>query len=188
MFMKSWGQFVQSWFWEDYWWNLLQNLIFNSIVDPSKNGTIPASFCLDEDVLKTSWRCIFSLSLEDLSKTSSRRLHQYEYIRRSHTSSEDVLKTYSWRLNQGQYIRLGYTSSRRLQDVWKAFSRCLQKHLQDVLPRRVQDVLQKVLQGVFTTFCNYVFKTFLRHIIRLTVCLGHTSEKFIVSVRKIQVW
>ena len=164
MFMKSWGQFVQSWFWEDYSWNLLQNLIFNSIVDPSKNGTIPASFCLDEDVLKTSWRRLFSLSLEDPSKTSSRRLHQYEYI------------------------RLGYTSSRRLQDVWRAFSRCLQKHLQDVLPRRLQDVLQKVLQGVFTTFCNYVFKTFLRHIIRLTVCLGHTSEKFIVSVRKIQVW
>ena len=59
-----------------------------------------------------------------LMKTSWRRL--------SSSSSEDVLKTSSRRLGQEQYIRLGYTSSRRLQDVFKTFSKKKKKCLEDV--------------------------------------------------------
>ena len=66
---------------------------------------------------------------------------------------EDVLKTFfvfifRRRFCQDQYIRLGYTSSRRLQDVFKTFSR----RLQEVLPRHLQGVLQKRLQDIFKTF------------------------------------
>ena len=88
-----------------------------------------------------------SIRLEDvfrLQKTSSRRLHQNEYIRLTHTSSEDVLKT-SW---SRQYTRLGHTSSRRLRDVFKTSSGC--PHY--VLPRRLQDILKtssRHLQDVF---------------------------------------
>ena len=111
-----------------------------------------------------------------LMKTSWRRL--------SSSSSEDVLikmnifalvirlqKTSSRRLDQDQYIRLGHTSSRRLQDV-----------------------LQKRLQDIFKTSCKDAFKMFWRRIIRLNclpssrICLGHTSEKFMVSVENLQVW
>ena len=68
------------------------------------------------------WRCLediltrlSSSSLEDVLKTSSRRLDQDEYIRLSHTSSEDVLvKTNIFFLTM------------RLQSVFKTSSRGLQ--------------------------------------------------------------
>ena len=118
--------------------------------------------------MKTSWRRLSSLSSEDvliktnmftlalcLQKTSSRRL-------------QDVLvKTNIFVL------------AIRLQDVFKTFS------------RRLQDVLQKRLQDIFKTSCKDVFKTFSRRIIRLNclprsrICLGHTFEKFMVTVENL---
>ena len=109
---------------------------------------IPANIRLDEDVLETSWRPLLSLSSEDVFNTSSRRLDQDKYILRSHTSSKYVLKASSRRLDQDQYVCLSHTPSRRLQDIFKTFSRCL------------QDVLQKLLQNIFKTSCQDVFKTF----------------------------
>ena len=114
----------------------------------------PANIRLDEDVLKTPWRRLSSLSSEDVLKTSSsrqiyspysyvfrrrlkdvfrlclqktswRHLHQDKYIHLIHTSSEDVLKTSSRRLDQDHYTRLGHTSSRRLQDVFRTSYRRL---------------------------------------------------------------
>ena len=144
----------------------------------------------NEDVLKTSWRRLSSSSSEDvliktnmfalalrLQKTSSRRL-------------QDVLvKTNIFVL------------AIRLQDVFKTFSRRLQDvfktSCQDVFKtfsRRLQDVLQKRLQDIFKTSCKDAFKMFWRRIIRLNclpssrICLGHTSEKFMVSVENLQVW
>ena len=144
--------------------------------------------------MKTSWRRLSSSSSEDVFKTSSRRLDQDEYIHLSHTSSEDVFKMSSRSLGQEQYIRLGHTSLRRFQTS----SGCLQ----DVLPRRLQDFLQRCLQDVFKIYHQVksflltrlrdIFNTFLRRtaktVIYRRICLGHTSEKFMVSVQNLQEW
>ena len=67
--------------------------------------------------------------------------------------------------------------------------------------RRLEDVLQRSLQDVFKTyhqvklflltlFQNDVFKTFLRRtantVIYRKICLGRTSEKFMMSVKNLQ--
>ena len=68
---------------------------------------------------------------------------------------QDVLKTSSRRLQDVFAIRLPKMSSRRLQDVlqdvFKTFSRCLPRRLQDVFQTCLQDVLQLCLQEVFKT-------------------------------------
>ena len=110
-----------------------------------------------EDILKTYFVFVFRRRLQDvfiktnmfalvlhLQKTSSRRLHQDEYVRLSLTPSEDVFKTSSRRLGQDQYIHLDHMSSRRFQNV---------------LPRRLQDV--------FKTSCKDIFQTFSRRTIKL---------------------
>ena len=120
-------------------------------------STFPETFVL----MKTSWRRLSSSSSEDVFKTSSRRLDQDEYVRLSLTSSEDVFKTSSRRLGQDQYIRLGHTSSRRLQDVFKTSSRCLEKHLQDIFKtssRRLQDIFEAPSKDVFKTFSTRIIK------------------------------
>ena len=152
-------------------------------------------------LIKTSWRHLEDVFRLRLQKTSSRRLDQDEYVRLSLTSSEDVFKTSSRRLGQDQYIRLGYTSSRRLQDVFKTSSR----HLQDVFKtssrrlantswRHLQDVLKKYHQVklfLLTSLCE-VFNKFVRRTAKTVVYrrihLGHTSEKFMVSVQNLQEW
>ena len=95
---------------------------------------------------------------------------------------EDVLKmslvlVFRRRLNQEKYIRLGHKPSRCLQDVFKTSS------------RRLQNVLKTSCKSI-CKYCKDVFKTFSRGIIRLNclprsrICLGHTSEKFMVSFLK----
>ena len=64
-------------------------------------------------LMKASWGRLSSLSSEDVFKTSSRRLDQYQYICLTHTSSR--------RLDQDQYNVLVI----RLQDVFKTFPSCL---------------------------------------------------------------
>ena len=97
-----------------------------------------------------SWSRLSSSSSEDVLKTSSRRLDLDEYVRLSLTSSEDIFKTSSKRLGQDQYIRLGHTSSRRLQEVFKASSKCL------------QDVFKTPYQDVFKTFSRRLQDVFKR--------------------------
>ena len=97
------------------WWVTLQfrkgiNYRIDSIFD-SRN---PANIHLDEDVLKTSWSRLSSLSSEDVLKTSSKRLDQDEYVRLCLTTSEEVLKT-SWsRPIYSSWTYVFKTSSRRL--------------------------------------------------------------------------
>ena len=143
---------------------------------------VPANIRLDEDVLiKTiysSWSYVFKTSsrrfqdvlprcLQDVFKTSSRRL-------------QDVFKTSS--------RRLAKTSSRHLQDVFKTFWR----RLQDVLQRYLQDVFKTYHQVKLFLLTNLrdVFNTFLRRtaktVIYRRICLGHTSEKFMVSVQNLR--
>ena len=71
-------------------------------------------------------------------------------------------------------------SSRRFQDVFKMSSRRLTKtssiHFQDV----------------FKKSCKNVFKTFLRcsakKVIYRRICVGDTSEKFMVNVQNLHEW
>ena len=145
---------------------------------------------LDEDVLKTSFVFVFRRCLQDvLIKTNIFAL----VIR-----LQDVL------IKTNIFVLVI-----RLQDVFKMSSR----RLQDVLPRRLQDVLKassrrlaktssrhlaktssRRLRDIFQRSCKDAFKMFWRRIIRLNclpssrICLGHTSEKFMVSVENLQVW
>ena len=175
--------------------------------------------------MKTSWWRLSSLSSEDVFKmSSSRRTYSlYSYVFRR-------------RLDQNQYISLGHTFSRRLQDflqkrlqdIFKTFSRRLQdafktssRRVQDVLPRRLQDAFKTfwrrfedvlktketqtvsrrfqdvslsytVLVKKFSRCPQDVFTTFLRRtaktVIYRRICLGHTFEKFKVSVQNLQEW
>ena len=70
--------------------------IYQEIYQNSFFCLIPPNICLDEDVLKTSWRRLSSSSSEDVFKTSC----------------QDVFKTFSRRLQD-----VFKTSSRHLQDV-----------------------------------------------------------------------
>ena len=139
-----------------------------------------------------------------------KRLDQDEYICLSHTSSEDVFKT-SWsRPIYSSWPYVFKTSSRRFEDVFKTSCKNVFKtysrRLQDVLKmslRRLADLLQRYLEGVFNTYHQFklflltslrdLFSTFLRLLQRRLViyrriCLGHTSEKFMVSVQNLQEW
>ena len=150
-------------------------------------------------LMKTSWRCLLSSSLEDVFKTSwSRQIYlSYSCVFRRRLQDvliktnifvlvvclEDVFKTFSRRL---QDVLPG-----RLEDVLKMSSRYLAKtssrHLQDVLARRLQDI--------FKTSSRHLAKmTFSRRIIRLNclprsrICSGHAFEKLMVSVKNLQMW
>ena len=127
--------------------------------------------------MKTSWRHLSSSSSEDVFKTSSRRLHQEEYLCLSHVSSEDILKTFSRRLGQDQYIRLDHTSWRHLQDVSKI---CLQDVFKTY--HQVKLLLLTRLWGVFNTFLRRTAKT----VIYKRIYLGHTLEKLMVSIQNLQ--
>ena len=119
--------------------------------------------CL-QDIFKISWR-----RFEDVFKTSSRYL-------------EDVLKTSS-RHSQDDFK----TSSRFLEDILTS------KHLQDFHERCFQNVfktyhqvklfLLRRLQDVFT-FLRRTAKTFIYR----KICVGHTSDKFMVNVQNLEEW
>ena len=124
-------------------------------------------------LIKTSWRRLEDVFRLRLQKTSSRRLHQDEYICLTRTSSE-----MSSRCLQEVLIRTNIlVLVIHLQDVFKTFSRRSQDDLktscQDVFKRfwrRLQDIFKtssKPLQEVFKTFWRRlqdVFKTSSRHL------------------------
>ena len=105
-------------------------------------------FALVKRPQNTSWRrlqdiliktniFVLAIRLQDVFKTSSRRLAKASsrHIPTNHTSSEYILKTSSRRLDHDQYFRLGHTSSKRPQDVFNRTSRRLAK----MSSRRFQD-------------------------------------------------
>ena len=125
-----------------------------------------------------------------LMKTSSRRLDQDEYIRLSQTSSEDIFKTsWSWSIySSWPYASLQdvfKTPSRRLQGVFKTSSR----HLDDVFKtssKRLQDILKMSSRGLAKVLSGRIIR--VNRLPRSRICLGHTTEKFMVSVENLQVW
>ena len=165
------------------WWRRLEDVFRFRLQKTSSRR-------LQDVLIKTN---MFALALR-LQKTSSRRLDQDQYIRLGHTSSrrlQNVFKTSSRRLQdifKTSCKNVFKTSSRRLQDVLKTSSR----HLQDVLQRYLQDVFKTYHQVKLFLLTNLrdVFNTFLRRtaktVIYRRICLGHTSEKFMVSVQNLQ--
>ena len=149
---------------------------------------------------------IFALVL-CLQETSSRRLGKDQYIRLDHTSSRRLQDLFKTSILLQDVLKT--SSSRHLQDVLKAFWRRLQgvfkpssRHLAKASSKRDQDVLQKCLQEVFKRYHQVklflltrlwdVFSAFLkctaRTVIYWRICLGHTSDKFMVSVETLQDW
>ena len=125
------------------------------------------------------WRRLVDVFGLRLRTTSSRRLGEDEYILNDHTSSEDVLKM-SWsRLLYSSCPYLFKTSSRRLQDV-------LQKRLQDVL-KTYHQVTLFLLTSFWEVFNMFVRRT-AKTVVYRRIHLGHTSEKFMVSVQNLQGW
>ena len=134
-------------------------------------SNIPPNICLDEDVLKTSWRPLSSSSSEDIFKTSLDVWIKTNIF----ALAIRLQKTSSRRLGQDRYIRLGHTSSRRLQDVFKTscknFFKRSSRSLQDVLQKRLQDIFKtssRRLAKASSRYLRDVFKTFRR---RLQDCL-----------------
>ena len=151
-----------------------------------------AKMWLDEGFLKESWGRLSSSSWEDLFKTSSRHFGQHQYIFVFVIRLQDIFKKFSRRLQD--------VFQKRLQDIFKTPCKI---RLQDILKttsRHFQDLLQRCLQDLFKSYHQVklfliarlrdVINTFLRctakTVIYRRICLGHTSEKFMVSVQNLQ--
>ena len=168
---------------------------------------ISANIGLDEGV-----RCLEDVFHFRLQKTSSRRLQDVVIKSNIFTLLICLQKTFSRHFQDffktsSRRIAKTYILPRCLQDVFKTSLRSLAKmslrRPQNVFKtscknvfKRFQDVLQtssRHLQDILKTSSKDVFKTFSRRIIRLSclprsrISLGHTSQKFMVSVENLQV-
>ena len=166
-----------------------------------------------QDIFKT-----FSRRLQDAFKTSSRRVQDVlprrlqDIFKTPSRRFQDVFKMFSRRLQdvfKASCQDVFKTSSRHLQNAFETFWRRLQdvlkmswRRFEDVLKtketqtvsRRFQDVslsytvlvkkFSRCPQDVFTTFLRRTAKT----VIYRRICLGHTFEKFKVSVQNLQEW
>ena len=182
------------------WWRRLKDVFRlglrkTSSIRLDEDEYILINHTSSEDVFKTSWsRPIYS-SYPYVVKTSSRRfqdLFKMSSRRLAITSSrrfQDVLKT--------SCKNVFKTLSRLLQDAFKTSSRRLAKtssrrlantswrHLQDVLKtyHQVKLFLLTSLWEVLNMFVRRPAKT----VVYRRIHLGHTSERFMVSVQNLQV-
>ena len=134
---------------------------------------------------------VLAIRLQDVFKVFSRRVQDV-----FKTLCQDIFKTFSRHLKENLQD-IFRTSSRRLEGIFKMSS----KRLQDLLQKRLQDILKassrllnkssRRFQDIFNMFCYGFFKTFARNIIKLNclprsrIYLGHTSEKFMVTVKNL---
>ena len=81
--------------------------------------------------------------------------------------------------------------------IFKAFLRCLQdivpRHLGQTCSRHLQDVSKSYHQVklFLLTHLQDIFETYSTHfwdVLHRRICIGHTSEKFMVSVLNFQEW
>ena len=128
---------------------------------------------------------VLAINPQDVLKSSSKHF-------------QNVFKKFARRLQDVLQKRrhLQDVLPRRLQNVFK--KSC--KNVFKTSSRRFQDVLQRYLQNIFKTYHQVklffltslrdVFNTFLRctakTVIYRRICLGHTSDKFMVSVQNLQ--
>ena len=108
-----------------------------------------------------------------LMKTSLRR--------HSSPSSEHIFKASSRRLDQDEYVSLSHTTSEDLLVKINIF----------VLTIHLWDIFNQVKLFLLTSLRD-VIKMFLRRtpkaVVHGRICLGHTSEKLMVSVQHLQEW
>ena len=133
-------------------------------------------------VAKTFWRRLqevlktFSIPLENIFKTSSKYVFK--------TFSRRIVKFNCLTRVQHVLETSGKPSSRHLQDIFKTSSRRLEK----MSSRHLQDLSSSSTVIVSTSSRRFwdVFKMFLwrtaKTVIYRRICLGRTSEKFMVSV------
>ena len=156
---------------------------------------------LDEDVLikknifalvlrlqKTFWSRPMYSSWPYIFKTFSRRLQGVlqkrvqDIFQTSSRSSEDVFKTFqesSRSLAKTSSRRLAKVSSRHLQDILKTYSR----HLGKISSKRFQDISSSE-----TVLVNKSSRSIAKTVIYKRICLGHTSQKFMVIVQNLKQW
>ena len=151
--------------------------LFFSILKPIKHSSWWRPL---EDVSKRSFIFVFRRRLQDFK-------NQYKFLP----------WTYVFKTSSRSFQDVFKTSSKLLQDV---LQKCLQGNL-NTFSRRLQYVfriyheikpfLLTLLQNVFKTF-QEVFNAFLRRtakkIIYRKICLGYTSEKFMVRVQISKEW
>ena len=159
---------------------------------------IRLSHTSSEDVFKMywsrrmylSWTYVFKPSLrhfQDVFKTSSRHL-----AKTSSRRLQDVFKTSCKNVVKTSSRSLAKTSWIHLKTSWDVFK----TYCKDVLRTssgRFKDAYQvKVLVNTSSRRLRDVFNMFLRQtvktIIYRKIWLGHTSEKFMVSVQNFQEW
>ena len=155
------------------WWRRLEDVFRLCLQKMSWSRRIysPYSYVFRrrlQDVFKKSWSRPTYSPWSYVFKTSSRRLRCL--AKTSSKRLQDVFKT-SWK-------NASMTSSRSFEDVFKTSSRRLTK----MSSRPFRDVSsnESVLVNMFSRCLWGVFKTFLRCSPKILV--GHTSEKFMVSV------
>ena len=159
-----------------------------------QDGHIHYTHTSSGDVFKTSWRRfqdVLQERLLDIFKTSSKRFQ--DVFKTSSRHLQNVYKTFSRGLAKTSSRHLQdvfKTSSGRLQDIFKTPSRRFEtcsRRLAKMSSRRCQDVSSSytVLVNNFSRCLQDVFPTFLRctakTVIYRSICLGHTSEKFMIS-------
>ena len=169
------------------WWRRLKDVLKTSFVFVFKRRLQDVLMETDiflliirlQDVLvKTNIFVLsFKRSCKNDFKTSSRRL-------------QDLFKTSCQYFFKTSSRRLANTFWRHLHDILKTSS----KHPQDVFLRRLQDVFKTYHQVKLFLLTNLweVFNMFVRctakTIVYRRIHLGHTSEKFMVTVQNLQEW
>ena len=162
------------------WWRRLKDVLKTSFVFVFKRRL--------QDVLVKTNIFVLSIRLQDVFKTFSRRLQ--DVFKTFSRRLQDIFKTSCQDVFKTSCKNVFKTSSRRLQDVFKTSSRRLAntswRHLQDVLKtyHQVKLFLLTSLWEVFNMFVRRTAKT----IVYRRIHLGHTSEKFMVTVQNLQEW
>ena len=140
-----------------FWWRCLENVLKTSFVFAFRGRL--------QDVLFKTNIFVLAIRLQDVFKTSSKRLQDF---------LKNVFKTYSRRLQE-----VLKTPSRHLQDV-------LQTHLHDVF-KMYHQVKLFLLTRLWEAFNTFPRRSFPKTVIYRGIYLSNaTSDKFMVSVPNLQ--
>ena len=160
-----------------------------------------AKIRLDKDVLKTSSRRLHQdeynrhTPLEDVTRSLQDVLVKTNiFVLAIHL--QEVFKTFSRHLQdvlQKYFLDIFKTSRRHLEDVlqkcFQDMSRTTSRRFEDVFKTSSRKTYHQVKLFLLTRRRD-VFNTFLRHaaktVIYRRIYLGHTPEKFMVSVQNLQ--
>ena len=157
-----------------------------------------------QDVFKTSCSRLVYSSWSYFFRTFSARF-QDAFQTSCKKFLQDIFKTYSRYFQDvinSSWRHLQDVLPRRLQNIFKTSSRHFDDGINNKSSKYLQNVFQIYLQDVFKKYHQIklfllrplwdVFNTFLGHtakaVIYKRICLGHNSEKCMISVRTLQEW